>query len=79
MILVNELKGRMVAKGLTHQEVAKKMEIVPKTLYSKFKKGVLGSDEIEKLLVILDIRDPLMAWAIFFAPDVTRDETNEAT
>lgn len=58
IILVNELKGKIVSKGLTQEEVAKLMGITPKTLSLKLKSGVMGSDEIEKLMDILEIEDP---------------------
>lgn len=64
MIKVNELKGRFVANGYTQAEVAKMLGIAPKTLNLKLKKGILGSDEIEKLVEILNINEP---WDIFFA------------
>ena len=69
MIMVNELKGRFVAKGLTQEEVAKHIGITPKTLSLKLKAGVLGSDEIEKLMELLEIEDPRY---IFFGKKVTQ-------
>jgi transcriptional regulator with XRE-family HTH domain len=63
MIAVNELKGKMVANGYTQEEVAKALGISPKTLYNKLKRGILGSDEIEKLIHLLSIEDPMK---IFF-------------
>ncbi len=59
MILVNELKGRMVAKGYTQKELANELGITSKTLTSKFNKGVFGSDEISKMIEILDIKNPM--------------------
>jgi len=64
MILVNELKGCIVAKGLTQEEVANALKITSKTFGKKLKKGVFKSDEIEKMIKLLDIKDPI---AIFFA------------
>lgn len=68
MVNVNELKAAMVRKGMTQCDVAKKLNISPRTLSNKLKRGVLGSDDIEKLMVILDINDPV---PIFFAHKVT--------
>ena len=68
MVNVNELKAAMVRKGMTQSEVAKKLNISPRTLSNKLKRGVLGSNEIEKLMVILDINDPV---PIFFTHTVT--------
>lgn len=68
MIAVNELRGKIVAKGLTQGEVAEKLGITPKTFREKLKKGVLNSDEMEMLIEILDIENPV---DIFFRNDVT--------
>ncbi|MDU5870108.1 MAG: DUF739 family protein [Veillonella sp.] len=64
----NALKGLIVTKGLTQKQVAKKLKMTPKTFSLKLKKGVFGSDEIEKMIDLLDISDPV---AIFFVQDVT--------
>lgn len=68
MLNVNELKAAMVRKGLTQKEVADKMNISSRTFTSRLNKGVFGSDEIEQLMNILDINDPV---SIFFAKTVT--------
>lgn len=68
MIDTNALKGAIVAKGLTQQDVAKHLEMTPKTFYSKMKRGVFGSDEMESMIELLAIDDPV---AIFFAKKVT--------
>ncbi len=59
MIATNELKGRIVAKGFTQEQVAKELGISANTFRRKLSKGVLGSDEIEKLIKLLDIKDPM--------------------
>ena len=58
MILVNELKGKIRAKGYTQEKLAKELGISPKTLSNKLSKGVFGSDEIEKMIKILEIDKP---------------------
>lgn len=63
MILINELKGKIKAKGYTQKKLAKEIGISPKTLSNKFNKGILGADEIEKMIKILDIKNPI---EIFF-------------
>lgn len=45
-------------------EVAKAIGITPKTFYSKMKSGVFGSDEIEAMIAVLKIQNPM---DIFFA------------
>lgn len=64
LVSSNELKAAMVRKGLTQKDVAKKLNITPRTLSSKLSKGIFGSDEIEALMIMLDIKDPM---PIFFA------------
>lgn len=68
-ILKNELLGLIVVRGLTQKEVANKLGITPNTFYSKMSKGVFGSDEIEKMIELLDIKDPAN---IFFGIKVTQ-------
>lgn len=64
MILINELKGRIKARGYTQEKLAKELGVSPKTFSNKLNKGVFGSDEIEKMIKILQIQNPL---DIFFA------------
>jgi transcriptional regulator with XRE-family HTH domain len=68
VIDTNALRGIIVAKGLSQQDVAQELGISPKTFYSKMKKGVFGSDEMEKMIDLLSIENPV---AIFFAEEVT--------
>ena len=64
MIDTNALKGAIVTKGLTQEEVAKKIGIQPQTFYRKMDRGIFLSNEIEFMIDLLDIQDPV---AIFFA------------
>jgi len=64
MLNANELKAQFKRKGLTQEEVAKRMNISSRTLSNKLKKGILKSDEIENLIELLDIENPM---PIFFA------------
>lgn len=66
MIKINELKGIIVKNGLTQKQVAERIGIAPKTFYEKMKKGVFGSDEIQKMIEILNINNPC---EIFFAKE----------
>lgn len=64
MILTNELKGKMVAKNLRQEDVAIMLGISTKTLnYKLNNKGVFDANEIEKLIEILKIENPI---EIFF-------------
>lgn len=64
MVDSQKLRGCIVANGLTQEEVAKSIGIAPKTFYTKMKKGIFASDEIEKMMDILEIDNPM---TIFFA------------
>ena len=64
MIDTKELKAEMTRNDVTQEEVARYIGITPKTFYTKMKKGVFGSDEIEKMIEYLNIKDPM---SIFFA------------
>jgi len=68
MIDVDELRGIIAKKGYTQAKVAKHLNITPKTFYLKMSKGVFGSDEIEKMILLLEIKDPA---TIFFNQLVT--------
>ena len=68
MIKTDELKGIIAKNGLCQTDVAKLIGITPKTFYDKMKKGVFDSDEIEIMIEILHIEDPVK---IFFVKNVT--------
>lgn len=64
MVDTNRLKGLIVQNERTQEEVARYIGITPKTFYNKMKRKVFGSDEIEKMIELLNIEDPA---PIFFA------------
>lgn len=64
----NALRAEIVRNGFTQKDIAKNLGISEKTLISRMKKGVFGTDEVEKLIFLLKIKDPQ---AIFFATEVT--------
>lgn len=64
MIDTNALKAEIVRNGMTQEDVAKKLGMNPKTFYSKMKKGVFWSTEIEAMVALLKIDNPEN---IFFA------------
>lgn len=74
VVLTNEIKGRIVARGLTQSQVAEMLGITQKTFSSKLEKGVFTTVEIEKMVEILQIKKP---WEIFFADEVTYKVTKE--
>lgn len=64
MIRVDELRGIISKRGYSQAKVAKKLGITPKTFYEKMSKGIFGSDEIEKMINLLEIENPM---DVFFA------------
>ncbi len=66
MIKVDKLRGKIAENGVSQCDVAKAIGITEKTFYLKMKKGVFGSDEIEKMVDFLHIENPQ---EIFFAKE----------
>lgn len=66
MIKTDVLKGEIVKNRMTQKDVAKLIGVTPKTFYDKMSKGVFGSDEIEIMIDVLHISDPIN---IFFAKE----------
>ncbi len=58
MVATDKLRGIISEKGLSQREVAKCLGITEKTFYSKMKKGVFGTDEAERMVRLLEIKDP---------------------
>lgn len=58
MINVNLLKSAIVAKNMTQDEFCKKIGMAHSTFIRKMKKGVVNTDEAEKMIKILDINNP---------------------
>ena len=69
MIDTNKLRGVIAEKGYHQTDVAKKLDITPKTFYIKMSKGIFLSNEIEEMINFLHIDDPV---TIFFANRVTQ-------
>ena len=68
MIDTRELRGVIARNGKSQTDVAKMLNITPKTFYMKMQKGVFGSDEIQIMIDELHIDNPV---EIFFAKKVT--------
>ena len=66
VIRTDVLRGIIAEKGLNQSILAKRIGITPKTFYEKMSKGVFGSDEIEIMIEVLDIKNPA---DIFFAKE----------
>lgn len=64
MIKTDELRGIIAKNNLSQAKVAEVLGITPKTFYEKMSRGVFGSDEIEAMIHLLKIENPI---EIFFA------------
>lgn len=64
MVDTNKLKAVWVGQGMTQTEVAEKIGLSPRVMTSRMSKKWFGSDEIEKLIKVLNITEPV---PIFFA------------
>lgn len=64
MVDTKKLVGIIYERGLSQRKVAQNIGMTEKTFYSKMKKGVFDSDEIEQMIDMLDIKNPV---EIFFA------------
>lgn len=67
MVNVNKLRGIMAEKQVTGEKLAQEIGITPKTFYSKMKTGNFGIDEVNKIIEVLEIENPI---PVFFAPSV---------
>ena len=72
MIRADLLNGEIARAGFSRATLAEKIGMTPKTFYAKEKKGVFGSDEIERIVEICKIEDPMR---IFFPDFVACKET----
>ena len=68
MVNTTELRGVIAINGKTQSDVARMLNITPKTFYGRMRKGVFGSDEIQIMIDELHIDNPM---DIFFAKQVT--------
>ena len=73
MLNVLEFKAAMVRKGYTQKMLAKQLGVTEKTISERIKNKRFGTEEIEKLIPLLDITDPM---TIFFADTVTSEATS---
>ncbi len=58
-----KLKGIIAERNSSQREVASKLGITQETFYRKMKKGVFNSNEIDTMIKVLSIEDPV---AVFF-------------
>ncbi len=58
MIDTKKLKEIIALNGLTQKKVAVRIGMSEKTFYQKMKKGIFGSNEIQKMINLLQIKEP---------------------
>lgn len=58
MVATDKLRGIIYERGTSQRKVASALGITEKTFYSKMKKGVFGTDEVEKMVELLNIHNP---------------------
>lgn len=68
MIDANKLRGKIAENGFSQREIAEIIGVTPKTFYDKMKRGIFDSDEMYKMVELLNIEEPA---EIFFAKEVT--------
>lgn len=64
----NALRAEIVRNGMTQRQLAAIIGISEQTFTDRMKKGVFGTDEAEKMIDVLKIKNPQK---IFFAKEVT--------
>lgn len=73
LVRVDLLRGKIAEKGYSQRRMAQMLDITPKSFYNKMDKGVFKSNEIYKMIEILEIENPT---AIFFAPEIAQSATS---
>lgn len=64
MVNTNKLRSLWIEQGMTQTEVAEKIGLSTRVMSSRMSKKWFGSDEIEKLIKVLNISEPV---SVFFA------------
>ena len=64
MIDTKKLIGIIYERGFSQRKIAQAIGITEKTFYTKMKRGVFDSDEIQQMIEMLNIENPV---DVFFA------------
>ncbi len=64
MVDSDKLRGIIAERGMSQRQVAKHLGMAEKTFYSKMERRVFGTDEVETMIDLLRISNPV---EIFFA------------
>ena len=63
MVDSDKLRGIIAERGMSQRQVAKQLGMAEKTFYAKMDRRVFGTDEVEVMIELLHIDNPL---EIFF-------------
>jgi len=58
MVKTDKLRGIMAERGVTGAEMAKELNIAPKTFYEKMKNGKFDLDQATTMISVLQIEYP---------------------
>ena len=56
------LKAEIAKKGFSQKELARRIGMSESAFYSRMQRGIFGTDEIERLVLVLKLERP---WEIF--------------
>lgn len=59
MLAADKLRGIIAERGMSQRQVAKAIGMTEKTFYSKMKRGVFGTDEVDSMIALLKIENPV--------------------
>ncbi len=68
MIDIKLLRAEMARNGCSQKELAEKIGMRPATIARRMKKAVFLTDEVEKIIDVLNIQNPM---EVFFAQKTT--------
>lgn len=68
MVDTQKLKAAIAYQNMSQRKVAKELKMADETFYRKMKKGIFNSNEITKMIDLLNIENPL---EVFFAQKVS--------
>ena len=73
MVRTDLLKGEIARAGMSQSKLANMLGMSAKTFYSRMKKGIFNSNEIDAMVDLLRIENPVQ---VFFAQKVANQETS---
>lgn len=62
----NLLRGKIAERGYSQRQIAQRLDMSEKTFYTRMKKGAFGTDDVKKMMNILEL-DRAQAADIFLS------------